>query len=135
MAEFREKFARQLAQLVIRDFHLGNADEAAEFAIRQAADTRNPIARSLSRASRELLLQSAEDKNGIVMRVLTMGGLGIQTNGRQFVERGNPRSEAEWDGALTKLRELELVQDMGHKGEVFKMTDAGYQIAALLRAS
>lgn len=135
LAEFREKFARQLAQLAIRDFPLGDAADAAAFVAKQAADGRTPILASLSRPSRELLLQTAEDKNGIVIRVLTMGGLGIQTNGRQFAERGNPRSEAEWDGALTQLRDLVLVQDLGHKGEVFKMTDAGYQIADLLRAS
>lgn len=131
--EFHEKFARQLAQLVIAEFSTGDDDEAAAFAVDQMAGARNPIIGSLSRASRELLIACTEDKNGVVLRVQTMGGLDILTNGRQFAEQGNPRSEAEWDGALSQLRQLGLVQDIGRKGEVFRVTDVGYQVADSIR--
>jgi len=131
--EFREKLARQLAQTVIREFGVGTDDEASEFAAAQAARGRDPVVASLNTESRELLVQAAEDKNGTIMRVQTLGGLGIQTNGRQFAERGDPRSEATWDGALRRLRELDLLQDVGHKGQVFRLTDQGYEVADRIR--
>ena len=132
--EFREKFARHLAQTVIRDFGAGTDDEASEFAVAQAARGRDPVVASLNTESRELLVQAAQDKNGTVMRIQTLGGLGIQTNGRQFAERGDPRSEATWDGALRRLREFDLLQDVGNKGQVFRLTDQGYEVANRIRS-
>jgi hypothetical protein len=130
LSEFREKFARHLAQLVIRHFSTGT-DEIPALSTELAVD---PLLSSLSTQARELLLQAAQDKNGVVMRLQTMDGLGIQTNSRQFAERGDPRSEARWDGALNQLTELDLLRDVGHKGEVFRMTDRGYEVADMLRS-
>jgi hypothetical protein len=131
--EFREKFARQLAQLVIREYSNAEAAEVPAFAELQVQRGRDPIAESLSPAARELLLEASTDKNGVVMRFRTMEGLGIQTNQRAFVERGDPRSEARWEAALRQLQELGLLEAMGHKGELFKMTDLGYETADRLR--
>ena len=132
--EFREKLARQLAQSIIRDFSTGTEDEASGFADSQASRGRDPVVAAMSVEARDLLVQAAKDKNGTIMRLQTMGGLGIQTNGRQFADRGDARSEATWDGALDQLRELNLVQDVGHKGQVFRVTNDGYQVADRLDA-
>jgi hypothetical protein len=133
LGEFRDKFDRQLAQLVIRDFSAETEVEGRAGPAEQIRRAVAPVLNALSSEARELLLEGAEDKNGTVMRILTMGGLGIQTNGRQFAERGDPRSEARWDGGLRQLRELGLLEDMGHKGELFRLTDKGYQAADMLR--
>src|SRR6266481_1467909 len=45
---------------------------------------RSPAAEALSPFARELLLAAVADKHGTVMRFRTMGGMGIQTNDRQF---------------------------------------------------
>lgn len=132
-SEFREKLARQLAQTIIREYGNGADDEATAFAATQARRSQDPQAESLSEPARELLLPAAQDKNGVVMRLLTMTGLGIQTNERQFVDRRDPRSEARWDGAFRQLVELELLRDVGNKGEIFRLTDRGYEIADRLR--
>lgn len=63
-----------------------------------------------------------------------MGGLGISTNGREFVERGKPRSEARWDGALKMLCDHGMLKDTG-KGEVYALTDLGYETADRLSQS
>ena len=133
LAEFREKFARQLAQLVIREYGSGADDEAPAFAAAQARRSQDPLVESLTESARELLFEAAQDKNGVVMRFRTMTGLGIQTNERQFIERGDPRSEARWDGAFRQLVTLDLLRDIGHKGEVFNVTDKGYEVADRLR--
>jgi len=46
----------------------------------------------------------------------------------------DPRSEAKWEGALRRLRELELIEPLGFKGQVFRVTDKGYESADRLRS-
>ncbi len=132
-SEFREKFARQLAQMVIAEYSVGELEEVRAFAEFQAQRGRDPITESLSPAARDLLLEASADKDGTIMRFLTMAGLEIQTNNRGFVERGDPRSEALWDAALNQLKDLDLVVSMGYQGELFKMTNQGYETADRLR--
>lgn len=75
LSEFREKFARHLAQLVIRHFGEGTDDEMPALSTERAID---PLLSSLSTQARELLLQAAQDKNGVVMRLQTMVGLAFR---------------------------------------------------------
>jgi hypothetical protein len=69
----------------------------------------------------------------MIMNSPTMGGRIIQTNGRGFVEPGDPRSEARWRGAVNELHRLGLIEDRGYKGEAFAVTDDGYRVAEFLR--
>lgn len=134
LGEFRDKLARQLAQTVIREFGQGSEEEPEVFAEIQARRVRELTGLGLSVEARELLIQAALDKNGTVMRYRTMSGLGIQTNDRQFIERGDPRSEARWQAAFDQLRTFDLIRDVGHKGEVFTLTDRGYEVADALQS-
>ena len=67
------------------------------------------------------------------MKIGTLKWKKIQTNGKNFCETGNARSEAVWEGAIEELRSLALLQDRGHKGEVFSLTKEGYRLADALR--
>ena len=69
----------------------------------------------------------------MIMNLGTLGGRLIQTNRRSFVEAGDPRSEARWDGPIEELRKLGFIKDQNYKGEVFSVTDSGFQIADQLR--
>jgi predicted nucleotide-binding protein len=91
-----------------------------------------PIPR-LSEGARDLLSEAAQDKNGMIMSLPTMGGRIIQTNDRGFVEPGDPRSEARWKGAVDELHRLGLIEDRGHKREAFAVTNDGYRVAEHLR--
>jgi hypothetical protein len=129
ISEFREKFARQLAQTVIRHFVTQEPDADAA-----AANTaQRPGLPVLSEAARELLLEVSQDAHGVVLRVETMGGSEVETNGRDLVEPGNARSAAKWQGAIDELHALGLIEDRSHRGEVFNITDAGYRAADVLR--
>ena len=88
---------------------------------------------SLLAESRELLVECSEDPTGIVLSIRTMDGFNVQTNGKQFVEKANPRSEAKWKAALDQLTTLDLLEDRGNNGEVFGITNAGYETADHLR--
>jgi hypothetical protein len=125
VGEFREKFARQLTQTVIRDF--AKDDESDVLVLGAALRTDLP---ALSEAARELLAEAAKDaSDGAILCLGTIGGLLVQANGKSFTDPGSPRSEARWRGAVKELSDLGLVEDRGHKGEVFSVTDAGYRVA------
>jgi predicted nucleotide-binding protein len=87
----------------------------------------------LSEGARDLLIEAAQDRNGMIMSLPTLGGRIIQTNGRGFVESGDPRSEARWRAAVDELDRLSLIEDRGHKREAFAVTNDGYRVAEHLR--
>jgi hypothetical protein len=83
----------------------------------------------LSSDARLLLLECSKDAGGIVMCVPTLQGLVVSTNGKRFSEPLNPRSEARWKAAVEELVRLRLLEPQGSKGEVFGITNAGYEEA------
>lgn len=86
----------------------------------------------LSAAARELLIEVAKDPHGKLLSYATLAGFHIQTNDREFVESGNPRSEARWRAAVEELLDLGFLKSEGFKGEFYSITAAGYEAADLL---
>ena len=129
VSDFQKKLSRQLAQTVIRYFiaDAASAESAQEFA------RENLSVPTLTTTAKRLLLEVAQDKNGRLMMVRSLGGMFVQTNGKNFVEQGNPRSEALWEGAVRELCRNGLFQECGSKGEVFSITTEGYLEADVLR--
>jgi len=128
---FKEKLGRQLA------FTLNTNDYFALVKVETTSGETDVVdgtirLPSLSSEARELLIQASLDKEGYIFRFESLGGLNIQTNGREFVEQGSPRSLALWDGALKELIREDLLQDSGQKGEIYRLTGRGYGVADLL---
>jgi len=123
--EFREKFARQLAQTVIRQFTTENTSDQilTQGQDSYASGTQSP---ALSDKAKDLLVAAATTGSGQIMRIRVSGGLSIQAGSRNFVDMGNPRSEARWERALEELVDLDLIRDQGYKGEVYRLTAHGY---------
>jgi len=130
ISEFREKFARQLAQTVIRE-RVITADEESGPA--EAPPT--PQVPSLSEAARELIVEAARDGSGTILCLNTMQGSHVQTNGKTLTDPGNARSEARGRAAVKELSDFGLIEDRSYKGEVFSVTDEGYRVADLLGSS
>ena len=127
-SELQDKFGRQLIQLVLDRWAGAGNDAAAEerkALWRWEAGTRSDLP-MLSDPAWALLREAAKDKNGTILRLLTMGGLSVQTNGRNFVEDREPKTEARWESVVRELSENGLIQDRGYKNEVFAVTDKGY---------
>jgi hypothetical protein len=124
IAEFREKFARQLALTVQREFSKTGAVSP------EPLQGRRP---EISADAAELLAEAVQDSTGSVLRLLPRGEvLAISTNRRNMVDRGSRQSAARWDSALQELVRLELLRQSDPKGEVFVVTHAGYDAAAHL---
>lgn len=123
-SEFREKLARQLAQTVIRKFTDITEEAPIDFGVAEATKKT-----SLSDDAAALLMSAVQEGNGTIMSIRTMGGLSMQAGNKQFIEHGNPRSEARWKKALEELDEFDYVRDSGYKGEIYEVTADGYDVA------
>jgi hypothetical protein len=88
---------------------------------------------ALSDQARELLVEAAVDRNGRVLSLATLTGRHLETNQKEFIEQGNPRSEARWLAALRELVGEGFLEPRGTKGEVFVVTADGYRVADGLR--
>lgn len=129
LSEFKEKFTRQLALTVIREYVAASLVSIPDNRQPEIVEFVDTCIASLSDEAKQLLLEAAKDRHGTILVIRTFGGLAVQTNGINFVESGNPRSEAQWEKAVEDLRDSELIRDPGHKGEVFQLTADGYEIA------
>jgi hypothetical protein len=128
LSEFRTKFSRQLAQMVIRRF---TPDLTA--VVDTAPFPKPRLAPRLNEPARELLVEASQDQGGIIMRLETLQGSHVETNNRDFVVPGDVKTAARWRGALSELNALRLVEDRAGKGELFFVTDEGYRVADLLK--
>jgi hypothetical protein len=89
----------------------------------------------LTDEAKQLLMEAANDQKGMITKVRAKSGLTVQTNGINFADQGNPRSEALWEQAIDLLVAKGLIVDVGYKGEIFRITADGYQVADHLSAN
>ncbi len=126
--DFRAKFARQLAQTVIRQFgDVGTAGEGRDEEVEQG-----PLVRDLLSAEAKRMLTTAAAEDGNVMFLRMQGGTHVQAGQITLLQAGDdqtPRQVAVWRAALDELRQHDLIEDRGYKGEVFEVTHRGFQVA------
>ncbi len=79
-------------------------------------------------------MEATTDKSGDVLKAEYMGGSHIQTNGKTFGRGSDARAWARWEFALDQLVNASLLKPVGLKGQVFRVTNEGYELADLLRA-
>ena len=88
-----------------------------------------PVGFTLTSNAEELLLAAASDKHGHIMHMSYIGGEGIHTGGRNFIEDRSPRTAALWKQCLQELEDNSLIEDMNHKGQIYSVTNKGYELA------
>ena len=112
--------------------YAANVEELAKSAVTQSSpleqEPANASTVQLSEDAKELLIEAGTDPNGIIFKIQSLAGVGVQTNSRQFVEIGNRRSEAKWEQAIEDLFEEGLIDDPAGKESVFKLTHRGFQL-------
>ena len=89
----------------------------------------------LSEDTTDLLIEAANDNDRMIRMVRTIRGLSINTNGKRFGEMGNPRSEARWEQAIWELLDKGLIRDPKGQGQVFEVTQKGFEVADALGIS
>lgn len=127
-AGFKEKFYRQL-QLKINEnpiFQTGSESANVE-----VVESSTPFP-ELSNEAKILLKEASLDRNGTIIHFRHYGGTDIQANGKNLIDSNEARLVALWEGALHQLLNEGLVIERGQKGEIFNITNKGYQIADMI---
>ena len=74
----------------------------------------------------ELLKKIGSDAGGTLIKVRTMSGTTLQTNGINMIESDERREVAKWEEAVDELIKVKFIVPIGNKGELFEMTAKGY---------
>jgi len=127
--EFKDKFYRQL-QLKVNEHSLFQAANVGGDE-QTIVESRTQLP-ALSPEARILLKEASQDSGGTIIHAKYIGGTAIQTNGKNLIPSNERREVAKWEQALEKLRSQDLVVDRGDKGEVFEITNLGYQVADMI---
>ena len=129
LSDFKDKFYRHL-QLKVNEHPLFQSAHAPETSSK-IVESRTQLP-ALSSDARVLLKEASKDSGGIIIRARYIGGTAIQTNGKNLIPSSEPREVAKWEHALEQLTLKGLVVDQGHKGEVFGISNLGYQVADMI---
>lgn len=130
--DFKSKFYRQLQLKLNSDAYFTAVSEPPGDSHSVSASS-IPDMPTLSREAQILLKEASQDPNGHIMRLPHLGGLLVQSNGKEFMRDNNPKERAAWEGAIEDLENLGLIKDRGYKREVFGITREGFQIAELIK--
>jgi hypothetical protein len=66
--------------------------------------------------------------DGTIMRYATIGGRFVQAGGTTYGEAGNPRATAKWQAGLDELVAQQMVKDESGNGELYQVTNHGYEV-------
>lgn len=128
-SEFKEKFYHHL-QIKLNEDPIFFSDNESQI--------ETPIIPSetsipkLSNEARILLKEASYDNHGTIIFVEYLNGTDVQTNGKNLISDQKPREIAMWKAALNELVVNGLVEEQGHKGEIFQVTAFGYEIADMI---
>ncbi|EPC7840073.1 hypothetical protein ACR220_000970 [Escherichia coli] len=128
-ADFKQKFYRHL-QLKVNEH--GLFCDSISIPNTEIVESK-VIIPNLTAESRILLKEASSDGHGTVMHLRYIGGTDIQTNGKNFIQKNERREIARWESAIAELVHNELLIERGHKGEIFEVTNLGYQIADMIK--
>lgn len=129
LGEFKEKFYRHL-QLKVNEHQLFQAEDQIHSP--QTIVESNTKLPTLSQEAKILLKEASQDKAGTIIHARYIGGSAVQTNGKNLISSEDHREVAKWEGAIEELISYDLIVGRGHKGEVFQITNLGYQIADMI---
>jgi len=88
----------------------------------------------LSEDATRLLIEASRDANGQIIRMGTFEDLSIQTNQLEFACDKSPRLLSKIKGAFEELIDGDYIRDVGYQGQIFYVTEAGYNLAEKLIA-
>ena len=126
--DFYRKFYDQLILRIKRDFPIPSGVPLRS--------TQASTSIKLTPDAKYLLLEIASDPRGTLHRLPVLGGLIINTNGKDVLEEGSdPRTEARWKKVIIELEEKKLIEARSPERKLFHLTDDGYQLSDSIKPS
>jgi hypothetical protein len=120
---FQYQFQRHLAMKVNEAPFVGLEESILQFV---PPELKGP---QLSQAARVLLKEASLGPSGQIMKLGFISGFSIQANHKVLNQDTSAREKARWTAALEELLANELVREIGHKGEIFELTQRGFEFA------
>ncbi len=127
-ADFQAKFYRHV-QLKVNEHPLFQTQTKSEASPLVETKTRLPV---LLPEARVLLKEASRDPHGSILHARFIGGTAIQTNGKNLIPSNERREVAKWEQALEELTQKGLVVRRGPRGEMFEVSNLGYQVADMI---
>ena len=126
--QFRALFAKQLPISLIHNEYLQK-----EIAATTKLDIKVDVGKkkssvSVSLEGQELLKECAAKEDGVIIKMVYIGGQHLQAGGKQFGGE-NRREFAKYESALEELVDLGLVVGRGHKDQIYELTHKGWSLA------
>ena len=87
------------------------------------------VRENLSHFGQDLLVRAAKSEKRI-MCMQDMSGYYIGLDGEEGERSSSDRKVALWKDAITKLEELKLIEQTDTKGQIFQVTNKGYEMAS-----
>ncbi|PXF64347.1 hypothetical protein [Kangiella spongicola] len=133
LEEFQKKLSKQLQLCLSKNEYLRGLVSATKDEVTPNSDQSSQQNEQyrLSQEAKTLLRSASSRDDGTILKMAYIGGRVIQAGGESFGgERG--REAAKWEAALDELLNLGLVTARGFKGEVFELTNKGWEVADAL---
>lgn len=92
----------------------------------------NTLLSKLTNETRTLLKEASLDSHGTIIHAKYISGTDIQTNGKNLISSKERREISKWEAALQDLVNKELIVDRNNKGEIFEVSNIGYQLADMI---
>lgn len=127
-ADFKTKLYRHL-QIKVNEHPLFQIAENPN--VSDLVESKTALPNLLSEA-RILLKEASKDSQGAIILARFLGGTALQTNGKNLISSKDRREIAKWEHALEQLIQEGLVVTRGLKGEIFEVSNLGYQIADMI---
>jgi hypothetical protein len=129
LTDFRASLYRHL-QLKVNEHPLFNRAESQ--GVTEILESKTSIPK-ISDEAQTLLKEASLDPHGTIIHVEYMEGTDVQTNGKNLVADKRDRREiAKWEQAIVELTNEGLIVGQGYKGEIYQVTNLGYQIADMI---
>lgn len=79
------------------------------------------------------LVVYAASRDGQIVKLQTLSGVEICAAGKSFMKDNSHREKARWQEALSSLVSWGWIKPVGRKGEIFELTNTGYNMADRLK--
>ena len=74
-----------------------------------------------------MLKTAANDPSGMIMRISNLSAILVQAGETVMNENSTQRESAKWIDALQELVRMGFVEQSNSKGDLFRITNAGYK--------
>ena len=135
-ADFKDKFYRQLEIKVNEHeiFQSRGEEINASFEIEEL-DRNIPQLSDIAQIILKEVSQSSQGYTYVDWDLALMRVIGDGANRKDLIPDENPRVVAQWRAALKELKDAELLEDEGNRGEVFTITHRGYAVADMIEVA